>query len=108
MEHEASIDQALAEARQHLARLYGERLRRVILFGSQARGDARPDSDIDVLVVLAGPVHLYTETKRLVHLERMLFERYRFDFSFRVYDEEAYQDTERRFIRTVHEEGVAL
>lgn len=26
---------------------------RIILFGSHARGDARPDSDIDLLVVLA-------------------------------------------------------
>jgi predicted nucleotidyltransferase len=28
------------------------RPRRIILFGSQARGDATPDSDIDLLVVL--------------------------------------------------------
>ncbi|MGD0431658.1 MAG: nucleotidyltransferase domain-containing protein [Acetobacteraceae bacterium] len=28
------------------------RPRRVILFGSRARGDARPDSDIDLLVVV--------------------------------------------------------
>ena len=35
-----------------LKALYGKRLRRVILHGSWARGDARPDSDIDLLVVL--------------------------------------------------------
>lgn len=35
-----------------LGRLYGERLRRVLLFGSWARGDAHPESDVDLLVVL--------------------------------------------------------
>lgn len=29
----------------------GDRIRRIILFGSRARGDARPDSDFDLLVV---------------------------------------------------------
>jgi predicted nucleotidyltransferase len=29
-----------------------ERVRRIILFGSRARGDAQPDSDFDLLVVL--------------------------------------------------------
>jgi predicted nucleotidyltransferase len=32
--------------------LYGDRLRKVLLFGSWARGDAHPESDIDLLVVL--------------------------------------------------------
>jgi predicted nucleotidyltransferase len=32
----------------------GDRLEGLYLYGSQARGDARPDSDIDVLVVVRG------------------------------------------------------
>ena len=36
-------------------------LRRVILFGSRARGDADADSDMDVLVVLNGPVNPWEE-----------------------------------------------
>ena len=42
----------LEELKERLSAAYGERLHAVVLFGSEARGDARPDSDIDVLVVL--------------------------------------------------------
>ena len=36
-------------------------LNRLVLFGSRARGDNEPDSDIDVLVVLDGPVSRESE-----------------------------------------------
>ena len=42
----------LAELKDRLSEAYGERLHAVVLFGSEARGDARPDSDIDVMAVL--------------------------------------------------------
>ncbi len=47
----------LDELRETLDAHYGERLSKLVLFGSQARGDAEEDSDIDVLVVLAGEVN---------------------------------------------------
>ena len=42
---------------------YQDRLIRLVLFGSQARGDADSLSDIDVLVVLRGNVDALTEIK---------------------------------------------
>src|SRR5271157_354345 len=45
-------DPILVRFRAALADAYGERIERVVLFGSRARGDARPDSDYDVAVFL--------------------------------------------------------
>jgi predicted nucleotidyltransferase len=46
----------LTQLRSHFEQLYGDRLTEMVLYGSQARGDAHPDSHIDVLVVLKAPV----------------------------------------------------
>lgn len=48
----ASIQTLLDELRQNMQAHYGERLAELVVFGSQARGDAVPGSDVDVLVVL--------------------------------------------------------
>jgi predicted nucleotidyltransferase len=42
----------LRSLRRELARCLGDQLELVILYGSQARRQARPDSDIDVLIVV--------------------------------------------------------
>ena len=47
-----------------LKAIYNERLDRLVLYGSQARGDAQSQSDIDVLVVLHGEVDPGTEISR--------------------------------------------
>lgn len=54
--------------RTALHALYGDRLERVVLYGSRARGDARPDSDYDVAVFLRDMNDRHPELRRLADL----------------------------------------
>jgi len=49
------VQPIVAEYRDRLRELLGEELDSVVLYGSQARGDAKEGSDIDVLCVMRGP-----------------------------------------------------
>ncbi len=48
----------LLQIKERLQAAFGDRLHGVVLYGSEARGEARVDSDIDVLMLLEGPVRL--------------------------------------------------
>jgi predicted nucleotidyltransferase len=58
------VEIAEAVARD-LRALYGVRLRRLLLFGSWARGDAHPESDVDLLVVLDRVDSPWEELRRM-------------------------------------------
>jgi predicted nucleotidyltransferase len=46
------VSKILKHSRADLESIYGRRMANMILFGSLARGDAAPGSDVDVLLVL--------------------------------------------------------
>jgi len=57
----------LRRVKSSLEAAFGSRLRGVILYGSEARGTAEPDSDIDFLVLLDGPIHLWDDAGTAIH-----------------------------------------
>lgn len=59
----------LVRFRRALDEIYGsQQIERVVLFGSRARGDARPDSDYDVAVFLRDMNDRFEEMDRLADL----------------------------------------
>lgn len=60
-----AVEDYVAAVRRH----YGRRLVDILVFGSRARGDARPDSDVDLAVILEdGEWEFWQEKMRLSDL----------------------------------------
>lgn len=63
------VDPILSRFRAALHEVYGERIKRVVLFGSRACGDARPDSDYDVAVFLKDLTGFGEEMGKIAEIE---------------------------------------
>jgi predicted nucleotidyltransferase len=53
MDHEQR-QKLLDDLSSQITQLFGKKLDRIVLYGSHARGEARPDSDLDILIVVQG------------------------------------------------------
>lgn len=63
-----AVSTLVQECKGALEAYYGSRLKGVILYGSMARGESGPASDIDLLVLLSPPLDYFVELRRLVDL----------------------------------------
>lgn len=98
----------LTELRTCLRSLYEERLVSLVLFGSQARGAAAPDSDIDVLVVLQGSVDPGAEIARVGELTAALSLKYDTVISCLFLSAERYATEQSPLLLNVRKEGVLV
>ncbi|MBI5301670.1 MAG: nucleotidyltransferase domain-containing protein [Chloroflexi bacterium] len=64
----ATMAQVLRECRIALANYYGTQFKGLVLYGSVARRQADPTSDIDLLVLLSQPFDFFLELRRIVDL----------------------------------------
>jgi predicted nucleotidyltransferase len=105
---EAQLAEILQSLRLGLAQALGDQLESVILFGSQARGEARADSDIDVLVIVRDEADYGELIQRTSALVSNLSLEYGVVIS-RAFASKARFDRERSpFFLNVRREGVAV
>lgn len=102
------IQPVLDELRAGLHKLYGDRLKDIILYGSFARGEAHPESDIDIVVVLRGPVDPMREIERMGHLRAELNLTYGELVSAFPISDTDYLNAKDIFWRNVKREGIAV
>lgn len=94
--------------RRQLSDLYGSRLVQLTLYGSQARGDAKQWSDIDVLVVLRGPVRPSLEVRRTGGIVSSLSLEYDTVIQCMFMDEERFRRSKEPLVAVIKTEGVEL
>ena len=106
MDDPSNRDPVLQQFRARLGDAYAGRLDRVILYGSRARGDHRPDSDYDVAVFIRSPASRWDELGRLATVTTEFLLEGRF-ISAKPFAAEEYWE-QSPLMRDIRRDGVEL
>jgi len=98
----------LSELRRELARILGDRFEAAYLFGSRARGDQRPDSDLDVLVVVRGAFDYGDLIRRTSALVSGLSLKYDTVIARAFVSKERFERERSPFLLNIRREAVAV
>jgi predicted nucleotidyltransferase len=96
---------------EKLQRQLGSDLWLLLLYGSHARGEAQPDSDVDLFVVLRRPSEAAQEKVRQVAYDAMWEADFAYVISLYLTDVHHYETLEQHgssFLRNVQREGKVL
>ena len=100
------LAEVVLELRRGLEDLYGERFGDLLLYGSYARGEQREGSDVNLLLLLDGPVETGREILRIEPVAWPLSLDHGIVLSVLPVNHEAYQKGETSFLRIIRKDAV--
>ncbi len=104
-----SIARLAEEFVRGVGELYGERLDKVVLFGSYARGEQKEDSDVDFLVVLKDvEVNSYHEIGMISPFTFEMSLKYGLSVSAVPMSAEKFEGKQSPLSRNIHTDGILL
>jgi uncharacterized protein len=101
-------DPILARFRGALVELFGDRIERVVLYGSRARGDGRPDSDYDIAVFLRDLSSRWQEVRRITDIELAIRADTDADIHAMPYPAESWRDPSSPLMYEIRRDGLDL
>lgn len=98
----------LMEIKTLIQELYQDKLDKIILFGSRARGDYRQDSDVDILIVLKNDFNYSQEIEKTSDFIAKLSLNYDMVISRSFTNSFDYRNSKTPFFLNVRREGIIL
>ncbi|MGK7893888.1 MAG: nucleotidyltransferase domain-containing protein [Crocosphaera sp.] len=98
----------LEELAREIKSIYSKKLSKIILYGSQARGEANLDSDIDILIVLKSPFDYSEELEKTSQLIAALSLKYNTLISRSFIEQQRLTSENSPFIRNIRNDGIVL
>ena len=106
--HKSRLRKILNELQNEFSKILDKRLDAILLFGSQARRDARIDSDIDILVIINGEFNYGELIKRTSSIVSDLSLKHDVVISRSFMSKEHFEHDRDPFLLNVHREGVRI
>jgi predicted nucleotidyltransferase len=98
----------LKKLKNYLQTTYPNQLDQIILFGSQARNEAQPDSDIDILIILKNTFNDLQETQKISQFISELCLEHNTVITCFFTHSDLWNTGNNAFFRNIRQEGINL